>query len=72
MSGAVRPEGWNDWKKPEAHVTVRYAEYNSTGAGASPTNRPDWTKQLGKNEAEKITVKKVLGGVDGWSPNAGG
>ena len=72
MSGAVRPEGWNDWKKPEAHVTVRYAEYNSTGVGASPTNRPDWTKQLGKNEAEKITVKKVLGGVDGWSPNAGG
>ena len=72
MSGVVQPDGWNDWKKSEAHRTVRYSEFNSTGAGASPTNRPDWAKQLGKNEAEKITVKKVLGGVDGWSPNAGG
>jgi pectinesterase len=65
MSAAVRPEGWNDWQKPEAHATVRYAEFNSTGDGASPTNRPAWTKQLKKSEAKKITVKKVLGG---WKP----
>jgi pectinesterase len=69
MSAIVRPEGWFDWKKPEAHATARYAEFNSTGAGASPTNRPDWTKQLTKTEAEKITVKKVLGGMDSWKPD---
>lgn len=68
MSGVIRPEGWNDWKKTAAHTTARYAEFNSTGAGASPTNRPDWIKQLTKSEAEKITVQKVLGDNDGWNP----
>jgi pectinesterase len=65
MSEVVRPEGWNDWKKTEAHATARYAEFNSTGDGANPTNRPAWTQQLKKSDAEKITIDKVLGG---WEP----
>ncbi len=68
MSDVVRPEGWSDWKKPEAHQTARYAEFNSTGPGTSLTNRPDWTKQLKPSEAEPITKEKVLGGADGWNP----
>jgi pectinesterase len=68
MSDVVRPEGWFDWEKSEAHATARYAEFNSTGPGASPAARPDWTRQLNKNEASKITVEKVLGGTDHWNP----
>jgi len=70
MSEVVRPVGWNDWNKPEAHTATRYAEFNSTGAGANPTNRPAWTRQLTAAEAKKITLEKVLGGADGWTPTA--
>ena len=68
MSEVVRPVGWNDWNKSEAHLTARFAECNNTGDGASPTNRPDWTRQLKKTDAQKITVELVLGGADGWNP----
>ncbi|HEY1786862.1 MAG TPA: pectinesterase family protein, partial [Verrucomicrobiae bacterium] len=70
LSEVIRPEGWNDWKKPEAHTTARYSESNSKGSGASPQTRADWTKQLTQAEAKKITVDKVLGGADQWVPTA--
>lgn len=68
LSDVVRPEGWFDWKKPEAHQTARYAEFNSTGDGTNSAARPDWTKQLTAAEARKITIDKVLGGDDHWDP----
>ena len=69
MSSVVRPQGWFDWNKPEAHATARYAEFNSTGDGANPSGRVDWSRQLKKSEADKITVDSVLGGTDGWDPH---
>ena len=66
MPEAVRPEGWNNWNKPEREKTTRYAEFHSTGAGANPEKRVAWAKQLSAEEAAKLTPEAVLAGSDGW------
>ena len=68
MSEVIWPEGWNNWNKPEAERTARYAEFHSTGPGANPQARVPWARQLTRQEASAITVKKVVGGFDGWNP----
>jgi pectinesterase len=68
MSEVVRPEGWNNWKKPEAEKTARYAEYNSRGPGAHPEARVPWARRLTRAEAEALTPENVLRGTDGWDP----
>ncbi|MBQ7776990.1 MAG: pectin methylesterase [Lachnospiraceae bacterium] len=59
----IRPEGWNDWGKTHGHFF--YAEYNSSGPGASPDTRADFSHQLSEEEASEYTVEKVLAG---WIP----
>ena len=68
MSEVVRPVGWNNWGRPAAEKTARYAEFHSTGPGAAPAARVPWARQLTESEAKAITVEKVLGGSDGWDP----
>jgi pectinesterase len=68
MSDVVRPEGWNNWRKPSAEKTARYGEFNSTGAGWDAASRVAWARQLTNSEAEAITPQRVLGGSDGWNP----
>jgi pectinesterase len=68
MSDVVRPEGWQNWNLPAREKTARYAEYNSTGAGANTKARVPWSKQLTKAQAKQITVKTVLSRSDGWDP----
>ena len=69
MSGVVRSEGWQNWNLPAREKTARYAEFNSTGPGANPKARVSWSRQLTRAQAKGISAKKVLSGVDGWSPS---
>ncbi len=63
MGEHIRLEGWNDWGKTHGHFF--YAEYQSTGPGASPDTRADFSHQLSEEEAKEYTVEKVL---NGWIP----
>jgi pectinesterase len=68
MDQVVRPVGWHDWGKAEAHKTARYGEFGSTGAGASQSARPDWALRIDAAEAAGLTPAKVLAGADSWNP----
>jgi pectinesterase len=63
-------EGWNNWNKKDAEKTVTYAEYQSTGDGASASTRAKFSKQL-KN-LKGYDMNEVLGGTDGWNPAENG
>lgn len=68
----IVPAGWNPWKGdlmfPDKEKTTFYAEYKSTGLGASPQTRLPWTKQLTDREAKNYTLKTILSGTDNWNP----
>jgi pectinesterase len=70
MGEVVRPEGWHNWGKVEKEKTTRYGEFGSNGPGANVEHRVKWAKQLTAAEAKELTLKRVLGGVDGWNPAA--
>lgn len=68
MGDHVRPEGWDNWRKPEREKTARYVEYKCTGPGADRSGRVAWSRELSDAEAAKYTVANVLG-RDGWDPS---
>jgi len=68
MSAVVRPAGWNDWGQPDRQGTARFTEYGSFGPGAAAGGRAAWARRLTDAEAAAITLSRVLGGADGWSP----
>ncbi len=63
LGAHIRPEGWNDWKKPHGHFY--YGEYKSYGPGANPQARADFSCQLTDEEASKYTIENIL---KGWNP----
>lgn len=74
MGNHIIPEGWNPWKGdamfPDKEKTAYYAEYGSTGPGANPKARVAWSHQLTPKQANKYTIKNILGGKDNWNPEA--
>jgi polygalacturonase/pectin methylesterase-like acyl-CoA thioesterase len=67
MSEVIRPDGWKQWTNIEKPDSVRYAEFQSSGAGANPTARVPWSRQLSAGDAAAITPAAVLGD---WTPAA--
>jgi len=67
MDKHIKPEGWHNWNKPIAEQTTFYAEYNSSGPGAS-INRVNWAKKISKKDSETFTLENVLKGADNWIP----
>jgi pectinesterase len=63
----INPLGWHNWNKPEAEKQVLYAEHNSTGPGASKTERVKWSNQLTPEQAKDYTLEKIFGD---WNPLA--
>jgi pectinesterase len=65
MAAIVAPSGWGDWDDVSRRKTVRFAEYRSTGAGAKPSLRVSFAKQLNDAEAGSVTLQNVFGD---WHP----
>ncbi|UOQ76228.1 pectinesterase family protein [Hymenobacter sp. 5516J-16] len=68
MGRHIRSSGWDNWKKPESEKTARYAEYRSTGPGATPTQRVAWARQLPAREARRYTLRHLFAGTPTWHP----
>jgi len=61
LGAVVRPQGWHDWNKPDAHGTIRYGGYGNRGPGADPTHWPSWLTRLDAATVAKLTPDSVLG-----------
>jgi len=66
----VIPEGWNAWGRMSPGLHAYYAEYDSTGPGASPNTRLPWSHQLTAQEAAQYMPRVFLAGKDRWNPVA--
>lgn len=65
----IVPAGWHNWRNPENEKTARYAEYGSTGEGASAGARVKWAKQLTRKEAAPYEDPKYIFGMSSeWNP----
>ena len=70
LSAEMNPVGWNNWGNPANESTAYYAEFGSTGPGASPPTRVPWSHQLTAVEANQYLPRTFLAGPDHWDPIA--
>ena len=70
MGSHIDPAGWREWHPGETHSldTAYYAEFNSTGPGASHDHRDAHTHFLTPEEAKKFEPPVFLRGNDNWDP----
>ena len=70
LPAEVNPAGWNNWGSAANEKTAFYAEYHSTGPGASSANRAPWAHQLSEAEMKQYLPQNFLAGADHWNPAA--
>ena len=63
----ILPEGWENWKKPEAETNSFFAEFGNLGEGADFSKRVKWAHQLNKKSWKKYRIQNVL--KDKTNPN---
>lgn len=70
MGSHIKPEGWTEWHPGQTHAleTAFYAEYNSSGPGATPDKRDPHTRHLTAEEARQYETQRFLAGPDHWNP----
>ena len=70
IEAPLQPAGWREWTpgKTETLNTATFAEYASTGPGASPKTREPRARQLTAEQATAWDRKTFLAGPDGWTP----
>jgi pectinesterase len=70
IDASLHPEGWREWTpgKTDTLGTATYAEFASTGQGASPRTREPRSRQLTTEQAKAWSRDKFLAGADGWRP----
>lgn len=56
----ILPDGWHNWRKPEAEKTAFYAEYGNYGPGAETKDRVKWSHQLKKKDLADYSFEKVM------------
>jgi pectinesterase len=60
MGRHIMPQGWSNWSHTNRDKTAYFAEYNSTGPGANPSLRIEWSHQLAKEQAATYTLENIL------------
>lgn len=70
MEAPIMPEGWREWTPGTTTRlgTAYYAEYRSTGPGASPATREPLSHQLTEAEAGKWSLAAFFKGDLKWLP----
>ncbi|WP_435003716.1 pectinesterase family protein [Xanthomonas arboricola] len=65
LGAHILPEGWNNWGNAANEATARYSEYQSSGAGANPSRRVKWSRQLTAAQAAALDRNTIFGT---WRP----
>lgn len=70
MGSFVKPEGWDNWSKPENEKTAKFAEYGNSGPGALTSGRISWTARLTEKEAAGYSKEHIFAPL-GWEFDKG-